>query len=151
MPEFKAFTSNWLNNCIEYSLLHKNQWDLNAALVYKGFLSLALFLNIQYNLNDMSVVKDLVIGFNWMTAPDLRSSVWPTSLPFSAQLSVNSECRLAHRQGRRALKASLTLGVLLGLFFGAWLPFFITNMAQVSGVQTGIAWASGPRKIYENE
>uniref|UniRef100_A0A8C3AF42 5-hydroxytryptamine receptor 6 n=1 Tax=Cyclopterus lumpus TaxID=8103 RepID=A0A8C3AF42_CYCLU len=38
--------------------------------------------------------------------------------------------RLAHRQGRRALKASLTLGVLLGLFFSAWLPFFITNMAQ---------------------
>ncbi|XP_054602122.1 5-hydroxytryptamine receptor 6 [Nothobranchius furzeri] len=43
---------------------------------------------------------------------------------------VNSERRLAHRQGRRALKASLTLGVLLGLFFSAWLPFFITNMAQ---------------------
>uniref|UniRef100_A0A8C5D931 5-hydroxytryptamine receptor 6 n=1 Tax=Gouania willdenowi TaxID=441366 RepID=A0A8C5D931_GOUWI len=41
-----------------------------------------------------------------------------------------SERRLAHRQGRRALKASLTLGVLLGLFFSAWLPFFITNMAQ---------------------
>ncbi|XP_013870841.1 5-hydroxytryptamine receptor 6 [Austrofundulus limnaeus] len=40
------------------------------------------------------------------------------------------ERRLAHRQGRRALKASLTLGVLLGLFFSAWLPFFITNMAQ---------------------
>uniref|UniRef100_A0A8D3C3R5 G-protein coupled receptors family 1 profile domain-containing protein n=1 Tax=Scophthalmus maximus TaxID=52904 RepID=A0A8D3C3R5_SCOMX len=38
--------------------------------------------------------------------------------------------RLAHRHGRRALKASLTLGVLLGLFFSAWLPFFITNMAQ---------------------
>ncbi|KAF0036706.1 hypothetical protein F2P81_012018 [Scophthalmus maximus] len=46
--------------------------------------------------------------------------------------SVNSERRLAHRHGRRALKASLTLGVLLGLFFSAWLPFFITNMAQVS-------------------
>ncbi|CAK6955091.1 -hydroxytryptamine receptor 6 [Scomber scombrus] len=44
--------------------------------------------------------------------------------------SVYSERRLAHRQGRRALKASLTLGVLLGLFFSAWLPFFITNMAQ---------------------
>ncbi|XP_055043846.2 5-hydroxytryptamine receptor 6 [Misgurnus anguillicaudatus] len=47
-----------------------------------------------------------------------------------APLSVNSERRLAHRQRKRALKASLTLGVLLGLFFGAWLPFFITNMAQ---------------------
>uniref|UniRef100_H3CZW9 G-protein coupled receptors family 1 profile domain-containing protein n=1 Tax=Tetraodon nigroviridis TaxID=99883 RepID=H3CZW9_TETNG len=52
-------------------------------------------------------------------------------LPFSApQPSVNSERRLAHRHGRRALKASLTLGVLLGLFFSTWLPFFITNMAQ---------------------
>ena len=50
-----------------------------------------------------------------------------------SQLSVNSERRLAHRQGRRALKASLTLGVLLGLFFSTLLPFFITNMAQVSG------------------
>uniref|UniRef100_A0A3B4CU95 G-protein coupled receptors family 1 profile domain-containing protein n=1 Tax=Pygocentrus nattereri TaxID=42514 RepID=A0A3B4CU95_PYGNA len=40
------------------------------------------------------------------------------------------ERRLAHRQGKRALKASLTLGVLLGLFFSAWLPFFITNLAQ---------------------
>ncbi|GAA6107229.1 5-hydroxytryptamine receptor 6 [Tachysurus ichikawai] len=47
-----------------------------------------------------------------------------------APLSVNSERRLAHRQGKKALKASLTLGVLLGLFFSAWLPFFITNMAQ---------------------
>ncbi|XP_023687062.1 5-hydroxytryptamine receptor 6 [Paramormyrops kingsleyae] len=47
-----------------------------------------------------------------------------------AQSSVSQERRLAHRQGRRALKASLTLGVLLGLFFSTWLPFFITNMAQ---------------------
>uniref|UniRef100_A0A6Q2WV95 G-protein coupled receptors family 1 profile domain-containing protein n=1 Tax=Esox lucius TaxID=8010 RepID=A0A6Q2WV95_ESOLU len=44
--------------------------------------------------------------------------------------SPGHERRLAHRQGRRAAKASLTLGVLLGLFFSAWLPFFITNMAQ---------------------
>uniref|UniRef100_A0AAV2LWQ8 G-protein coupled receptors family 1 profile domain-containing protein n=1 Tax=Knipowitschia caucasica TaxID=637954 RepID=A0AAV2LWQ8_KNICA len=48
----------------------------------------------------------------------------------NAPNSVTSERRLAHRQGRRALKASLTLGVLLGLFFSTWLPFFITNMAQ---------------------
>uniref|UniRef100_A0A3P8PR79 G-protein coupled receptors family 1 profile domain-containing protein n=1 Tax=Astatotilapia calliptera TaxID=8154 RepID=A0A3P8PR79_ASTCA len=51
-------------------------------------------------------------------------------IPTCPQPSVNSERRLAHRQGRRALKASLTLGVLLGLFFSAWLPFFITNMAE---------------------
>nr|XP_061841442.1 5-hydroxytryptamine receptor 6-like [Nerophis lumbriciformis] len=44
--------------------------------------------------------------------------------------SASSERGLTHRQGRRALKASLTLGVLLGLFFCAWLPFFIANMAQ---------------------
>ncbi|XP_053281168.1 5-hydroxytryptamine receptor 6 [Pleuronectes platessa] len=48
----------------------------------------------------------------------------------NAPPSVNSERRLARRHGRRALKASLTLGVLLGLFFSAWLPFFLTNMAQ---------------------
>lgn len=54
------------------------------------------------------------------------------------QPSVNSERRLAHRHGRRALKASLTLGVLLGLFFSAWLPFFITNMAQV---RRGTLWS----------
>uniref|UniRef100_A0AAY4EH20 MICOS complex subunit MIC10 n=1 Tax=Denticeps clupeoides TaxID=299321 RepID=A0AAY4EH20_9TELE len=59
---------------------------------------------------------------------DLRSPyILHRSVP---KLSVNSERRLAHRQGRRAVKASLTLGVLLGLFFSAWLPFFITNMAQ---------------------
>ncbi|XP_061666645.1 5-hydroxytryptamine receptor 6 [Syngnathoides biaculeatus] len=52
-------------------------------------------------------------------------------VPQNVLPSVNSERHLAHRQGRRALKASLTLGVLLGLFFCTWLPFFITNMAQV--------------------
>uniref|UniRef100_A0A8C3G810 G-protein coupled receptors family 1 profile domain-containing protein n=1 Tax=Cyclopterus lumpus TaxID=8103 RepID=A0A8C3G810_CYCLU len=60
-------------------------------------------------------------------------SILPLTVSFvlhCPQPSVNSERRLAHRQGRRALKASLTLGVLLGLFFSAWLPFFITNMAQ---------------------
>ncbi|XP_056156048.1 5-hydroxytryptamine receptor 6 [Lampris incognitus] len=45
-------------------------------------------------------------------------------------LSISSERGLAQRQGHRALKASLTLGVLLGLFFSTWLPFFISNMAQ---------------------
>ncbi|XP_005941684.2 5-hydroxytryptamine receptor 6 [Haplochromis burtoni] len=54
----------------------------------------------------------------------------PSRPPSPGIPSVNSERRLAHRQGRRALKASLTLGVLLGLFFSAWLPFFITNMAE---------------------
>uniref|UniRef100_A0A4W3JIT4 G-protein coupled receptors family 1 profile domain-containing protein n=1 Tax=Callorhinchus milii TaxID=7868 RepID=A0A4W3JIT4_CALMI len=31
---------------------------------------------------------------------------------------------------KKALKASLTLGVLLGMFFVTWLPFFVANVAQ---------------------
>ncbi|XP_063001360.1 5-hydroxytryptamine receptor 6 [Elgaria multicarinata webbii] len=38
--------------------------------------------------------------------------------------------KLANKHSKRALKASLTLGVLLGMFFVAWLPFFVCNMAQ---------------------
>ncbi|KAM6434950.1 5-hydroxytryptamine receptor 6 [Liasis olivaceus] len=38
--------------------------------------------------------------------------------------------KLANKHSRRALKASLTLGILLGMFFVAWLPFFVCNMAQ---------------------
>lgn len=39
--------------------------------------------------------------------------------------------RLATKHSRKALKASLTLGVLLGMFFVTWLPFFVVNIAQV--------------------
>lgn len=67
-----------------------------------------------------------------MLARDIDTAPVTFCLLYRRQPSVNSERRLAHRQGRRALKASLTLGVLLGLFFSAWLPFFIANMAQVS-------------------
>ncbi|NXY44263.1 5HT6R protein, partial [Ceuthmochares aereus] len=35
--------------------------------------------------------------------------------------------RFTNKHSRKALKASLTLGILLGMFFVAWLPFFITN------------------------
>ncbi|XP_058017352.1 5-hydroxytryptamine receptor 6 [Ahaetulla prasina] len=38
--------------------------------------------------------------------------------------------KIANKHSRRALKASLTLGILLGMFFVAWLPFFVCNMAQ---------------------
>ncbi|KAM4805148.1 5-hydroxytryptamine receptor 6 [Urocitellus parryii] len=38
--------------------------------------------------------------------------------------------RLATKHSRKALKASLTLGILLGLFFVTWLPFFVANVAQ---------------------
>lgn len=39
--------------------------------------------------------------------------------------------RLATKHSRKALKASLTLGVLLGMFFVTWMPFFVANIAQV--------------------
>ncbi|KAM5322378.1 5-hydroxytryptamine receptor 6 [Glossophaga mutica] len=38
--------------------------------------------------------------------------------------------RLVTKHSRKALKASLTLGVLLGMFFVTWLPFFVANIAQ---------------------
>ncbi|KAL7976018.1 hypothetical protein Chor_014975, partial [Crotalus horridus] len=43
---------------------------------------------------------------------------------------VSDHRRFANKHSRRALKASLTLGILLGMFFVAWLPFFVCNMAQ---------------------
>nr|XP_025968265.1 5-hydroxytryptamine receptor 6 [Dromaius novaehollandiae] len=38
--------------------------------------------------------------------------------------------RLANKHSKKVLKASLTLGILLGMFFVAWLPFFVANVAQ---------------------
>ncbi|KAJ1142264.1 hypothetical protein NDU88_008591 [Pleurodeles waltl] len=38
--------------------------------------------------------------------------------------------RYVSKHSKKALKASLTLGILLGMFFVAWLPFFIANVAQ---------------------
>ncbi|NXA41846.1 5HT6R protein, partial [Eudromia elegans] len=38
--------------------------------------------------------------------------------------------RLLGKHSKKALKASLTLGILLGTFFVAWLPFFVANVAQ---------------------
>ncbi|XP_013918997.1 PREDICTED: 5-hydroxytryptamine receptor 6 [Thamnophis sirtalis] len=43
---------------------------------------------------------------------------------------VSNNRKIANKHSRRALKASLTLGILLGMFFVAWLPFFVCNMAQ---------------------
>ncbi|XP_050178222.1 5-hydroxytryptamine receptor 6 isoform X4 [Myiozetetes cayanensis] len=40
--------------------------------------------------------------------------------------------RFTNKHSKKALKASLTLGILLGMFFVAWLPFFITNVTQLS-------------------
>ncbi|XP_078095879.1 5-hydroxytryptamine receptor 6 [Mustelus asterias] len=38
--------------------------------------------------------------------------------------------RFTSKHSKRALKASLTLGVLLGMFFVTWLPFFVANVTQ---------------------
>uniref|UniRef100_A0A8B9CTE0 5-hydroxytryptamine receptor 6 n=1 Tax=Anser brachyrhynchus TaxID=132585 RepID=A0A8B9CTE0_9AVES len=49
----------------------------------------------------------------------------------SSQPPAGSESRrFASKHSKKALKASLTLGILLGMFFVAWLPFFITNVTQ---------------------
>uniref|UniRef100_A0A8C7E235 5-hydroxytryptamine receptor 6 n=1 Tax=Naja naja TaxID=35670 RepID=A0A8C7E235_NAJNA len=51
--------------------------------------------------------------------------------PLSEQThGASNHRKFANKHSRRALKASLTLGILLGMFFVAWLPFFVCNMAQ---------------------
>ncbi|XP_037235531.1 5-hydroxytryptamine receptor 6 [Falco rusticolus] len=48
-----------------------------------------------------------------------------------SQPAAGSESRrFATKHSKKALKASLTLGILLGMFFVAWLPFFVTNVTQ---------------------
>ncbi|NXR78048.1 5HT6R protein, partial [Pycnonotus jocosus] len=48
----------------------------------------------------------------------------------SQPLASNESRRFTNKHSKKALKASLTLGILLGMFFVAWLPFFVTNVAQ---------------------
>ncbi|KFQ24463.1 5-hydroxytryptamine receptor 6, partial [Mesitornis unicolor] len=48
-----------------------------------------------------------------------------------SQPTTGSESRrFANKHSKKALKASLTLGILLGMFFVAWLPFFVTNVIE---------------------
>lgn len=67
-----------------------------------------------------------------------RSAYSPPHLPLQvphapSQPAAGSESRrFANKHSKKALKASLTLGILLGMFFVAWLPFFVTNVTQVS-------------------
>lgn len=61
--------------------------------------------------------------------------MWPSFLqvpktPHPGPESADSR-RLATKHSRKALKASLTLGILLGMFFVTWLPFFVANIVQV--------------------
>uniref|UniRef100_A0A8D0G483 5-hydroxytryptamine receptor 6 n=1 Tax=Sphenodon punctatus TaxID=8508 RepID=A0A8D0G483_SPHPU len=50
--------------------------------------------------------------------------------PSSPSQSTSDNRKFANKHSKKALKASLTLGILLGMFFVAWLPFFVTNVAQ---------------------
>ncbi|KAK2521597.1 Htr6 [Columba guinea] len=59
------------------------------------------------------------------TAPQVPQT--PTQPPGGSESR-----RFANKHSKKALKASLTLGILLGMFFVAWLPFFVTNVTQVS-------------------
>ncbi|XP_071431668.1 5-hydroxytryptamine receptor 6 isoform X2 [Pithys albifrons albifrons] len=48
----------------------------------------------------------------------------------SQPMASSESRRFTNKHSKKALKASLTLGILLGMFFVAWLPFFVTNMTQ---------------------
>uniref|UniRef100_UPI00398E90FA 5-hydroxytryptamine receptor 6 n=1 Tax=Pristiophorus japonicus TaxID=55135 RepID=UPI00398E90FA len=56
--------------------------------------------------------------------------------PVQAQGAVNPSAatsdsrKFTAKHSKRAWKASLTLGILLGMFFVAWLPFFVANVTQ---------------------
>ncbi|XP_078001771.1 5-hydroxytryptamine receptor 6 [Phascolarctos cinereus] len=55
------------------------------------------------------------------------------AVPRTPDLAVSASSenrRFAAKHSRKALKASLTLGILLGMFFVAWLPFFVANVIQ---------------------
>lgn len=72
----------------------------------------------------------------WCSGPgrSTRSSpLVPLQVPHTpSQPAAGSESRrFANKHSKKALKASLTLGILLGMFFVAWLPFFVTNVTQV--------------------
>uniref|UniRef100_A0A4X2K6G4 Neuroblastoma suppressor of tumorigenicity 1 n=1 Tax=Vombatus ursinus TaxID=29139 RepID=A0A4X2K6G4_VOMUR len=61
-----------------------------------------------------------------------RHSLEVPRTPNLAASASSENRRFAAKHSRRALKASLTLGILLGMFFVAWLPFFVANVIQVS-------------------
>jgi len=75
-----------------------------------------------------------------------RSPHSPPHLPLQvlqalSQPAASSESRrFANKHSKKALKASLTLGILLGMFFVAWLPFFVTNVTQVSTYGGFLCW-----------
>lgn len=82
----------------------------------------------------------------------ISQPMWPSSLqvprtPRPGMESTDSR-RLATKHSRKALKASLTLGILLGMFFVTWLPFFVANIAQVKNDMPHCAKAGGRRTAH---
>lgn len=78
--------------------------------------------------------------------------MWPSSLqvprtPRPGMESTDSR-RLATKHSRKALKASLTLGILLGMFFVTWLPFFVASIAQVKNDMPHCAKVGGRRTAH---
>lgn len=72
--------------------------------------------------------------------------LWPQVPRAPSQPLAGSESRrFTNKHSKKALKASLTLGILLGMFFVAWLPFFVTNVTQV---RTRGGFMSGCRKLF---
>lgn len=50
--------------------------------------------------------------------------------PQVLRLPATESRKFITKHSKKALKASLTLGILLGMFFVAWLPFFVANVVQ---------------------
>ncbi|XP_056651662.1 5-hydroxytryptamine receptor 6 [Monodelphis domestica] len=62
-------------------------------------------------------------------ASNMEALQVPRTPNFAASTSSENR-RFAAKHSKKALKASLTLGILLGMFFVAWLPFFVANVVQ---------------------
>lgn len=82
----------------------------------------------------------------------ISQPMWPSSLqvprtPRPGMESADSR-RLATKHSRKALKASLTLGILLGMFFVTWLPFFVANIAQVKKMTCLTVQGGGRRMAH---
>ncbi|XP_043854130.1 5-hydroxytryptamine receptor 6 [Dromiciops gliroides] len=63
----------------------------------------------------------------------LATNMEALQVPRTSNLTASASSenrRFAAKHSRKALKASLTLGILLGMFFVAWLPFFVANVIQ---------------------
>ncbi|XP_003471412.1 5-hydroxytryptamine receptor 6 isoform X2 [Cavia porcellus] len=70
-----------------------------------------------------------VASFTTGTAGQALETLQVPKTPQPGLESTDSR-RLATKHSRKALKASLTLGILLGMFFVTWLPFFVANIIQ---------------------